>query len=323
MSKDEDKKEETKKEENSESKDSSSPDLNVKTLEEILREKAIKKMMEKRAQDKEVKSEDKETEEEEENMDDKDTEKAEKEVSNVASEKSENSPLKKVVRTNSKDGNVESSDEKLITTRKVSSDVEKAPLRKIISLNNKDNNNVSTSSETTRTIRKVSSNDGKNWPLRKVKSTVNKDNNSGQSSSVTEKVSPKDKDSNNCDEKESENKEPPSPFAQVKVKSFDEIMKLKRKRRAEMEALKKAPENVGKEVTASAPEQEKPTTLVLSPPKRVKTIIQKSSGDGDMESKVESSSGAESSVSKAQPVRKRTVFVMEKPSSSKQNTENG
>ena len=88
-----------------------------------------------------------------------------------------------------------------------------------------------------------------------------------------------------------------------------------------MEAL----ENVDEESTAAVPEQANSSTvLTLSPPKRLKRIVRKPSGDdNDEESKVVSSSSAEKAVRKVQGAQKRTVFVMEKPSPSKQTTENG
>ena len=285
----------------------------MKTLEQILREKAIKKMEERRALSKDVKpDEDKETKEEEDfDESSKDTVKDEEEESDV------DDAEKKVVRTKIKDDDPQPSSEKSTSTKKVLSMVKKIPPKKVISLNNDDNNTLNTSSEKTRTLRKVSSNNEKNWPLRKIMSTVNKDNNSVQSSAVAEKHSIKDEDEGSGEEKESKGTEPPSPFQEVRVKTFEEIMELKRKRRA----AKEASENAAEEMTVSTTEESKSTTnLVLSPPKRLKRIVRKSSDDGEkQESKVECSQGAE----KPRPVRKRTVFVMEKPAPSKQNTEDG
>ena len=319
-SKDEEIEGETGRDKSSETKEADSSDIKVKTLEQILREKAIKKMEERRALSKDVKpDEDKETKEEEDfDESSKDTVKDEEEESHVDdAENSKKSPLKKVVRTKTKGDDPQPSSEKSTSSKKVSSMVKKVPPKKVISLNNDDNNTLNTSSEKTRTLRKVSSNNEKNWPLRKIMSTVNKDNNSVQSSAVAEKHSIKDEDEGSGEEKESKGTEPPSPFQEVRVKTFEEIMELKRKRRA----AKEASENAAEEMTVSTTEESKSTTnLVLSPPKRLKRIVRKSSDDGDkQESKAESSQGAE----KPRPVRKRTVFVMEKPAPSKQNTEDG
>ena len=280
MSKDEDRKEETEKEESAETKDSSSPGIKVKTLEEILREKALKKLEERRAQNKGGKSEEKENKEEQ-NLDksDEGAEEAEEEVSSVVQYEN-------------------------------------------VSSNSQNSNSVDASNEGTITRRKMSSNDEKNWPLKKVISTVSQVSNSGRCSAetptVTEAVSPNEQETRDA------SKEPPSPFQEVRVKSFEEIMQLKRKRMAEKEGSKETLENVDEESPASAPEQANNTTaLALSPPKRLKRIVGKSSGEGAKESNVVSSSGAESSVNKVQPTRKRTVFVVEKPSPIKQSAENG
>ena len=311
-SKDENRKEETGQDEKSdEFKDSGSPDIKVKTLEEILREKALKKLEERRAQNKDAKSEEKECKEEE-NLDegDKDAEKAEEDVSSVGeSESSEKSPLKKVVSTRNKDNSIEGSSKKVITERKVSS--------------SEDGNNVDGSSD--RAVRrKVSSNECRNWPLQEVISTVSKDSNrtktSAESAGIVETVSPMD----NEEKKEESSGEPPSPFQGVRVKSFEEIMELKRKRRAEKEGSEEASENVGKESATNALEPaSNSTVLALSPPKRLKRIVKKSFGDSEKESTVVSSSSKDSAVSSVQPTRKRTVFVMEKPSPRKKITDNG
>ena len=317
-SKDEDRKEETGQDEKTdESKDSGSPDIKVKTLEEILREKALKKLEERRAQSKEVKTDEEKECKEEENLDktDKVAEKAEEKVSSVdESENSEKSPLKKVVSTRNKDNGIEGSSKKAITVRKVSS----------TNASSKDENSVDGSSD--RTVRrKVSSNERRNWPLQKVISTVSKESNSAKSSAenagIVEPVLPLDKD----EEKVEASREPPSPFQGVRVKSFEEIMELKRKRRAEKEGSEEAPETVESESTTNAPEPaSNSTVLALSPPKRLKRIVKKqAAGDSEKETTIVSSSSKDSTVSSVQPTRKRTVFVMEKPSPSKQVTDNG
>lgn len=317
-SKDEDRKEETGQDEKTdESKDSASPDIKVKTLEEILREKALKKLEERRAQNKEMKTEEKEFKEEEENLDktDKVAEKAEEEVSSVGeSENSEKSPLKKVAYTRNKDNSIEGTSKKAITVRKVSS----------TNASSKDDNSIDGSSD--RTVRrKVSSNERRNWPLQKVISTVSKDSISAKSSAenagIVEPVLPLDKD----EEKEEASREPPSPFQGVRVKSFEEIMELKRKRRAEKEGSEEAPETVERESTTNAPEPaSNSTVLALSPPKRLKRIVKKqASGGNEKEPTAVSSSSKDSTVSSIQPTRKRTVFVMEKPGPSKQVADNG
>ena len=316
-SKDEDRKEETGQDEKTdESKDSGSPDIKVKTLEEILREKALTKLEERRAQSKEVKTEEKECKEEA-NLDKTDmvAEKAEEEVSSLdESENSEKAPLKKIVSTRNKDNGIEGSSKKAITVRKVSS----------TNASSKDDNSVDGSSDKT-VRRKVSSNERRNWPLQKVISTVSKESNSAKSSAentgIVELVLPLDKD----EEKEEARRELPSPFQGVRVKSFEEIMELKRKRRAEKEGSEEAPETIERESTTNAPEPaSNSTVLALSPPKRLKRIVKKqAAGDSQKESTIVSSSSKDSTVSSVQPTRKRTVFVMEKPSPSKQVTDNG
>ena len=294
----------------------------------------MKKLEERRAQNKGLNAEQKESMEEEKlDEADKDVEKAEaeEEMSNVVkSEISDKSPLKKVVNTKSKDSSGGGSSKKLITARKVLSNDEKPALKKVISTKSKGDGSGDSLSGRTISRRKVSSNDEKSWPLKKVISTVSGDSNITKSLAekepLVETTLPNDKDRNVGGDKESVSNEPPSPFQELRVKSFEEIMELKRKRRLEQEGSMEALENVDEEEsTAAVPEQANSSTvLTLSPPKRLKRIVRKPSGDdNDEESKVVSSSSAEKAVRKVQGAQKRTVFVMEKPSPSKQTTENG
>lgn len=294
-------------------KDSGSPGIKVKTLEEILREKALKKLEERRAQNKESKDEE---ESKEENVDvdedDNDVEKAEEEGPSVDdTENSTKSPLKKDSSTKSKESSVDSSSKKVISPRKVS-------------LTNTGRSGNSDGSGEEIVKKKVSLSDGQNWPLEKVISTVNrnckKDKPLDENAGALETVVQNEK----VDEKEDTSKEPPSPFQQVRVKSFEEIMALKRKRREEKEESKDSSENVDEESTNNASEPgSNSTVLALSSPKRLKRIVRKPSGDGDTESKAVSSSNAESIARGFQRTGKRTVFVMEKPSVSEQSTDNG
>lgn len=294
-------------------KDSGSPGIKVKTLEEILREKALKKLEERRAHNKETKDEE---ESKEENVDvdedDNDVEKAEEEGPSVDdTEDSTKSPLKKDTSTKSKESSVDSSSKKVISPRKVS-------------LTNIGRSGNSDGSGEEIVKKKVSSSDGQNWPLKKVISTVNrncnKDRALDENAGALETVVQNEK----VDEKEGTSKEPPSPFQQVRVKSFEEIMALKRKRREEKEESKDSSENVDEESTSNASELGgNSTVLALSSPKRLKRIVRKPSGDGDTESKAVSSSNTESVARGFQRTGKRTVFVMEKPSVSEQSTDNG
>lgn len=278
-------------EKSDESKDVSSPGIKVKTLEEILREKALKKLEERRAQGKLQKETDEGKAEEKLNDVDKDSERAEEEVAGVI--ESENN--EKPVLLDGKDNNsIDSSTEKSIATRKVSASDQKSPVKKVIktnkiSIGDKDNNSVESSTE---------------------------------KSVATKRISANVDDIQGGEEKASSNV-PPSPFQEVRVKSFEEIMQEKRKRKAE--CLRETAEDVSGEVTASVSGQVNSSTSAGTsiPPKRLKRIVRKSSGDSDKDAKVVSSSGAESTVSKVKPTRKRTVYVMDGASPSKDSKENG
>ena len=290
-SRDQSAKEKTDKEEgkSEEAKDVSSPGIKVKTLEEILREKALKKLEERRAQGKVQKEPDDGKAEEKLNVVE-DSERADEEVAGVL--ESENN--EKPVLLDGKDNNIDSSTEKTIVTRKVSASDQKSPVKKVIQTN---------------------------------KSSIgDKDSNSVESSTeklvATKKISANAEDSQGGEEKASSNV-PPSPFQEVRVKSFEEIMQEKRKRKAE--GLRETADDVSGEAAASVPGQVNSSTSVGTsiPPKRLKRIVRKSSGDSDKDAKVVSSSGAESTVSKVKPTRKRTVYVMDGASPSKDSKENG
>ena len=290
---DENAKEKTDKEEekSDETKGVSSPGIKVKTLEEILREKALKKLEERRAQGKVQKDADEGKAEEKLNDVDKEDEKAEEEQAGVTESENNEEPVSLDRKDND---SIDSSTEKSSASRKVSASGQKSPMKKVINTNkvsvrNKDNNSVESSSE-----KSVASN----------------------------RISANAEDTQGGEEKPSTN-EPPSPFQEVRVKSFEEIMQEKRKRKAE--CLRESSEHVSGEVTASIPGQvNSSTSAVMSiPPKRLKRIVRKSSGDSDKDAKVVSSSGAESTVSKAKPTRKRQVYVMDGASPSKDSKENG
>lgn len=288
-SRDQSAKEKTDKEEgkSDEAKDVSSPGIKVKTLEEILREKALKKLEERRAQGKVQKETDEGKAEEKLNDVDKNSERAEEEVAGVT--ESENN--EKPVLLDGKDNNSINSS---IATRKVSASDQKSPVKKVIKTNkisvgDKDNSSVESSTE---------------------------------KSVATKRISANAEDTQGGEEKASSNV-PPSPFQEVRVKSFEEIMQEKRKRKAE--GLRETAEDVSGEVTASVPGQVNSSTSEVTsiPPKRLKRIVRKSSGDSDKDAKVVSSSGAESTVGKVKPTRKRTVYVMDGASPSKDSKENG
>ena len=292
-SKDESPKEKTDKDEgkSDEAKDVTSPGIKVKTLEEILREKALKKLEERRAQGKVQKDTNEGKAEEKLNDVDRDNERAEEEVAGVI--ESEN--IEKPVLLDRQDNNcIDSSTEKSVATRKVSASGQKSPVKKVIktskiSIGDKDNNSVESSTE---------------------------------KSVATKRISANAEDTQGGEEKASSNV-PPSPFQEVRVKSFEEIMQEKRKRKAE--GLKETAEDVSEEVTVSVPGQVNSSTSAVTsiPPKRLKRMVRKSSGDSDKDAKVVSSSGAENTVSKVKPARKRTVYVMESASPSKDSKENG
>ena len=287
VSKDEAKKEETDPEEKSDDfEDMESPDIKVKTLEEILREKALKKLEERRAQNEKVKAEEKDNMEEVYENEEK-----------------------------VEEGSVDQSEiSEQISFRKVSpSDTF-----------GKDDNVNATSEKTVR--RKVSANNDKNWPLKKVISTVSRDDKGVKllikGTEDGEKAPRKD---NNNDE-EGKRREPPSPFQQVRVKSFEEIMELKRRRRAEKDSLTECSENADDDSPSNSTEPANSSAVViLSPPKRLKSTAKKMSSDGEKnETKAVSSSSTDSAGNRVQATRKRSVFVIEKqPIPNKKTTDNG
>ena len=208
--------------------------------------------------------------------------------------------------------------------------IESENYEKPVLLDGKDNNSIDSSTEKSIATRKVSASDQKS-PVKKVIKTNkisigDKDNNSVESSTeksvATKRISANADDIQGGEEKASSNV-PPSPFQEVRVKSFEEIMQEKRKRKAE--CLRETAEDVSGEVTASVSGQVNSSTSAGTsiPPKRLKRIVRKSSGDSDKDAKVVSSSGAESTVSKVKPTRKRTVYVMDGASPSKDSKENG
>ena len=269
-----------------EAKDANSSGIKVKTLEEILREKALKKLEERRAQGKIQRDAEEGKVDENGSEGDKGTEKADEEVSCIIESE------KPSVTVDTKDnGSIDSSTEKSTATRKVSTSDNKSPVKKVIKtkkiLINKDNNNVESSTEKTIATKRIS---------------ANAEDDQGGEGKVT-------------------SNEPPSPFQEVRVKSFEEIMQEKRKRKAEEGSSRGSSEDVSEEAKADVPGEANSSTAAMSsiPPKRLKRIVRKSSGDSDKEAKVVSSSGAEDTASKVKPARKRTVYVMEKASPSKEN----
>ena len=292
-SKDESGKEKTDKEEekSDETKEVSSLGIKVKTLEEILREKALKKLEERRAQGKVQRDTDEGKAEEKVNYVDKEDEKVEEEVAGVIESENNEEPVSLDGKDNK---SIDSLTEKSTASRKVSASGQKSPVKKVIKAN------------------KVS--------IGKI------DNNSVESSTekkiITKEISANTEATQGGEEKASTN-EPPSPFQEVRVKSFEEIMQEKRKRKADV--LRESSEDVSGEVTASIPGQVNSSTSAATsiPPKRLKRLVRKSSGDSDKDAKVVSSSGAESTASKVKPTRKRTVYVMDGASPSKDSKENG
>ena len=116
--------------------------------------------------------------------------------------------------------------------------------------------------------------------------------------------------------------EPPSPFQQVKVKSFEEIMQEKRKRK-EQSALNKAESDTltDKDRQLTAPPTGQADGQIANssnPPKRIKRLGQRSSNGNEGDAKV-----ASSSKSKVQPSKTRTVYVMEKSRPSKISKDTG
>lgn len=284
-----DEKNEEKEEKEDMAKDENSPGIKVKTLEEILREKALKKLEERRAQAK--------SEEQKEAEDGKEDEECMGKGANNEEEEEECSVIES-----------ESNTERL--------------------LDEKDYNSVESSSEKPSVARKVSLNDRKKSPVKKLIGLKNNSINSKRSSNadssseevtLTKRVSANSEENENVNEKVTTN-EPPSPFHQVRVKSFEEIMQEKRKRKAEQEGPGDSVQDLSGE--SSGQVNSSTATATSIPPKRLKRLVRKSSDDSDKDTKVVSSSAAETD-SKVEIRKKRTVYVMDKPSSSKDSKENG
>ena len=286
-----DEKNEEKEEKEDMAKDENSPGIKVKTLEEILREKALKKLEERRAQAKsEEQKEAEDGKEDEESM-------GKGEGANHEEEEEECAVIES-----------ESNAKHL--------------------LDEKDNNSVESSSEKPSVARKVSLNDRKRSPVKKLIGLKNNSINSKRSSNadssseevtLTKRVSANSEENENVNEKVTTN-EPPSPFQQVRVKSFEEIMQEKRKRKAEQEGPGDSVQDLSGE--SSGQVNSSTATATSIPPKRLKRLVRKSSDDSDKDTKVVSSSAAETD-SKVEIRKKRTVYVMDKPSSSKDSKENG
>ena len=265
-SKDEVKKEETDLEEKSDDfAHLESPDMKVKTLEEKLREKPLKKLEERRAQNKEVKAEEKDNTEDVYENDEK-----VEEGSVDQSENSEQSPVKKAISaTNKEKTAAEKSSKKVISSRKVSSS----------DTFSKDDNVNATSEKTVR--RKVCANNDENWPLKKVISTVSRDDKGVKvlikGTEDGEQAPRKDNDK----DEEGKGREPPFPFQQVRVKSFEEIMELKRRRRAGKDSLKECSENADDDSATNSTEPANGSAdMTRNPPKRLKSTAKKMSSDG-------------------------------------------
>lgn len=287
-----DEKNEEKEEKEDMAKDENSPGIKVKTLEEILREKALKKLEERRAQAK--------SEEQKEAEDGKEDEESMGKGEGANNEEEEECS---VIES-------ESSTERL--------------------LDEKDYNSVESSSEKPSVARKVSLNDRKRSPVKKLIGLKNNSINSKRSSNadssseeitLTKRVSANSEENENVNEKVTTN-EPPSPFQQVRVKSFEEIMQEKRKRKAEQEGPGDSVQDLSGESSGQVNSSTATATATSIPPKRLKRLVRKSSDDSDKDTKVVSSSAAETD-SKVEIRKKRTVYVMDKPSSSKDSKENG
>lgn len=273
-------------------KDENSPGIKVKTLEEILREKALKKLEERRAQAK--------SEEQKEAEDGKEDEESMGKGEGANNEEEEEEECA-VIESESNTKHL---------------------------LDEKDYNSVESSSEKPSVARKVSLNDRKRSPVKKLIGLKNNSINSKRSSNadssseevtLTKRVSANSEENENVNEKVTTN-EPPSPFQQVRVKSFEEIMQEKRKRKAEQEGPGDSVQDLSGE--SSGQVNSSTATATSIPPKRLKRLVRKSSDDSDKDTKVVSSSAAETD-SKVEIRKKRTVYVMDKPSSSKDSKENG
>lgn len=288
-----DEKNEEKEEKEAMAKDENSPGIKVKTLEEILREKALKKLEERRAQAK--------SEEQKEAEDGKEEEESMGKGEGANNEEEEEEEECSVIESESNAKHL---------------------------LDEKDNNSVESSSEKPSVARKVSLNDRKRSPVKKLIGLKNNSINSKRSSNadssseevtLTKRVSANSEENENVNEKVTTN-EPPSPFHQVRVKSFEEIMQEKRKRKAEQEGPGDSVQDLSGE--SSGQVNSSTATATSIPPKRLKRLVRKSSDDSDKDTKVVSSSAAETD-SKVEIKKKRTVYVMDKPSSSKDSKENG
>ena len=286
-----DEKNEEKEEKEDMAKDENSPGIKVKTLEEILREKALKKLEERRAQAK--------SEEQKEAEDGKEDEESMGKGEGANNEEEEECAV-----------------------------IESESYTKHL-LDEKDYNSVESSSEKPSVARKVSLNDRKRSPVKKLiglkHNSINSKRSSNADSSseevtLTKRVSANSEENENVNEKVTAN-EPPSPFQQVRVKSFEEIMQEKRKRKAEQEVPGDSVQDLSGESSGQVNSSTATATSSI-PPKRLKRLVRKSSDDSDKDTKVVSSSAAETD-SKVEIRKERTVYVMDKPSSSKDSKENG
>lgn len=286
-----DEKNEEKEEKEDMEKDENSPGIKVKTLEEILREKALKKLEERRAQAK--------SEEQKEAEDGKEDEESMGKGEGANNEEEEECSV-----------------------------IESESNTKHL-LDEKDYNSVESSSEKPSVARKVSLNDRKRSPVKKLIGLKNNSINSKRSSNadssseevtLTKRVSAHSEENENVNEKVTTN-EPPSPFQQVRVKSFEEIMQEKRKRKAEQEGPGDSVQDLSGESSGQVNSSTATATATSILTKRLKRLVRKSSDDSDKDTKVVSSSAAETD-SKVEIRKKRTVYVMDKPSSSKDSKEN-
>lgn len=286
-----DEKNEEKEEKEDMAKDENSPGIKVKTLEEILREKALKKLEERRAQAK--------SEEQKEAEDGKEDEESMGKGEGANNEEEEECSV-----------------------------IESESNTKHL-LDEKDYNSVESSSEKPSVARKVSLNDRKRSPVKKLIGLKNNSINSKRSSNadssseevtLTKRVSANSEENENVNEKVTTN-EPPSPFQQVRVKSFEEIMQEKRKRKAEQEGPGDSVQDLSGESSGQVNSSTATATATSILTKRLKRLARKSSDDSDKDTKVVSSSAAETD-SKVEIRKKRTVYVMDNPSSSKDSKEN-
>ena len=113
----------------------------------------------------------------------------------------------------------------------------------------------------------MSANNDKNWPLKKVISTVSRDDKCVKLLIKGREDGEKAPRKDNDNDEEGKGIEPPSPFQQVRVKSFEEIMELKRRRRAEKDSLKECSENADDDSATNSTEPANGSTdMTLNPP---------------------------------------------------------